>query len=354
MRLAEKPQFLKGVIEGFYGRPWSFETRIAYSEFLPHLGMDTYIYCPKADPYLRKKWQEPWPEFMFDQMKVVAAAYARNNLHFGVGISPFSLCSNYDLRHKSVLEAKIGELNKLNAPLLAVLFDDMPGELEYLAATQAEIVSDILRWTNAKRVMVCPTYYSFDPVLERFFGKMPAGYWPQLGRELSAEVDILWTGNKVCSESVYVADIEAVEAQFGRQVTLWDNYPVNDGAQRSNFLYGGKLAHRDKALSTRLGGHLCNPMNQGIVSLLALQGMSELYSGTKIDDCWLREIWGDRVFDQLMGDIGRFQRLGLQEIDSEQRTRLSGVYGLLPGPAAREVAEWLRGEYAFDPACLTD
>jgi hyaluronoglucosaminidase len=354
MRLAKKSPFLKGVIEGFYGRPWSFETRMAYSEFLPHLGMNTYIYCPKADSYLRKQWQEPWPEPMLDEMKALAVAYANKGLNFGVGLSPFSLYKNYDLRHKGLLEVKIGELNQLDAPLLAVLFDDMPGDLECLAATQTEIVSDILQWTNADRVMVCPTYYSFDPVLEKFFGKKPTDYWQQLGRNLPAEVDILWTGNGVCSDSVCVADIEAVEAQLGRQVTLWDNYPVNDGAQRSNFLYGEKLAHRDKALSTRLGGHLCNPMNQGIVSLLALQGMSEIYDGVKPDDSWLREVWGGQVFDQLAGDIDEFQRLGLQGMGSERSTCLSRVYGLLPGPAAREVEEWLRGEYAFDPACLTD
>ncbi len=354
MRLREKPQFLTGVIEGFYGRPWSFKTRMAYSDFLPSLGMNTYIYCPKADSYLRKQWQEPWPESKFDEMRELAAAYAHKKLNFGVGLSPFSLYENYDLRHRGLLEAKITELNKLEAPLLAILFDDMPGDLECLAATQTEIVDDILLWTNADRVMVCPTYYSFDPVLEKHFGKMPKHYWQQLGRGLPAEVDILWTGNKVCSDSVCAADIEAVELQLGRQVTLWDNYPVNDGAQRSNFLYGEKLSRRDSSLSTKLGGHLCNPMNQGIVSLLALQGMNEIYNGVAPDDGWLRRIWGGQVFDQLTGDISEFQRLGLQGMDKTQRERLSRVYTSLSGSAAREVEDWLRGAYAFDPACLTD
>lgn len=353
MHLVKKPPFLKGVIEGFYGRPWSFETRLAYSEFLPHLGMNTYIYCPKADSYLRKRWQEAWPEPVLDEMRTLAAAYTQKNLNFGVGLSPFSLYSNYDSKHKGLLEAKIIELNKLEAPLLAVLFDDMPGDLECLAETQAEIVSDILQWTNAHRVMVCPTYYSFDPMLEKFFGKRPAAYWRKFGQNLPAEVDILWTGNKVCSDFVRVADIEAAEAELGRQVTLWDNYPVNDGAQRSNFLYGEKLGGRDKALSAKLDGHLCNPMNQGIISLLALQGMNEIYSGAKPDDSWLRKALGGQVFDQLAGNINEFQRLGLNGMSSARRAHLSTVYGSLPGPAAREVEGWLRGEYTFDPACLT-
>ncbi|MEM8563363.1 MAG: beta-N-acetylglucosaminidase domain-containing protein, partial [Pseudomonadota bacterium] len=48
---------LRGVVEGFYGRPWSFQTRTDYAQFIADLGLNTYLYCPKSDPYLRKQWQ---------------------------------------------------------------------------------------------------------------------------------------------------------------------------------------------------------------------------------------------------------------------------------------------------------
>ncbi|MEZ5573148.1 MAG: hypothetical protein R3E64_14155 [Halioglobus sp.] len=81
-------------------------------------------------------------------------------------------------------------LAELSLPVMAILFDDMPGDLESLASRQAEIVGDVCQWLPEIRVLMCPTYYSFDPILEKFFGTMPANYWPQLGRELPDGVDI--------------------------------------------------------------------------------------------------------------------------------------------------------------------
>jgi len=343
--------FLAGVIEGFYGRPWSFETRTAYADYLQLLGLDTYIYCPKADPYLRKRWHEQWPASEFAQLEALSATYRSRSLRFGIGLSPFALYENYGSKQRDLLARKVDELNALQAPILAVLFDDMPGEIDSLASRQCEIIADIVNWSSATRVLVCPTYYSFDPVLEKYFGRMPEDYWPRFGAELAAGVDVLWTGNNVCSDSVSVEDIGDIRQRLGRAVVLWDNYPVNDGAIRSNFLYGSKLAERDPGLSSVLQGHLCNPMNQGVISLLALRGLAELYGRSSID---LRDPLGSETFTQLACDMEDFQQLGLTGLGPERCRELSDLYGKMPGAAAQEVAAWLRGEYTFDPACLTD
>ena len=353
MATTNKPVFLKGIVEGFYGRPWSFDTRLAYAKALPLMGLDSYLYCPKSDPYLRKKWHQAWPTQEFAQLKSLSAAFKERSLVFGVGLSPFALYANYDAAQRLLLEQKINEINRLDIPLLAILFDDMPGDMDGLASRQCEIVQDIASWTSANRVLVCPTYYSFDPVLETYFGRMPEGYWPQLGRELARDIDVLWTGNQVCSDSISVADIKEICAQLQRNVVLWDNYPVNDGAVRSKFLYGRKLAQRDKELRQVLSGHLCNPMNQGLVSLLALGGLSELYGVGSGHDDWLQHIWGREFHTQLLSDIASFENLGLEGLGQQRRRQLAQTYSSIPGAAAREVVEWLRGEYAFDPACLT-
>ena len=44
-------------------------------------------------------------------------------------------------------------------------------DLDLLAQRQADIVADVCRWLPGVRILVCPTYYSFDPVLEKYFGK---------------------------------------------------------------------------------------------------------------------------------------------------------------------------------------
>ncbi|MEE4146729.1 MAG: beta-N-acetylglucosaminidase domain-containing protein, partial [Halieaceae bacterium] len=184
--------FLTGILEGFYGRVWPLETRLAYAGYLQQAGLNTCLYCPKADPWLRKQWQDDWPAPQWRELQEQSAAYRQRGLNWGVGLSPFALYRQYGPGQREQLRRKVARLAQLDAPLLAILFDDMPGELDQLASRQAEIIADVVAWLPDTRVLVCPTYYSFDPVLEKYFGRMPADYWPQLGRELPTGVDAFW------------------------------------------------------------------------------------------------------------------------------------------------------------------
>jgi hypothetical protein len=352
--IATSKAFLSGVIEGFYGRPWSFELRHAYADFLAASGLNTYIYCPKSDPWLRKRWAEDWPDAQFRALRQLGECYLERGLFWGVGLSPFELYRHYGTRDREQLRRKTSRISELEAPLLAILFDDMPGDLDALAARQAEIVADVHHWHPEMRLLVCPTYYSFDPVLEKYFGAMPGGYWQQLGRELPADVDIFWTGNAVCSQTISVADIRRIREQVGRRLLLWDNYPVNDGAERSQHLYLHPLEGREGGLGEELSGHLCNPMNQGWLSLPALAGLAGLYGrpGESID--WIRQRLGSETWNCLMEDREELLAQGLAETDEQRRKELILRYQQLPGAAAAELVAWLRGEFAWDPACLTD
>lgn len=348
------PPYL-GVIEGFYGRPWSHAARLSYAGHLSALGLDSYLYCPKSDAYLRKRWREYWPELQYQQIDELATTYAENKLDFGMGLSPFELYREYDTQSKQALKDKVRYLASVGAPTLAILFDDMPGDMQDLASRQAQIVCDVQSWAPELRLLVCPTYYSFDPALEVYFGAMPQNYWEQLGHDLSADVEIFWTGNKVCSEVISVGDIDRINAELGRRVTLWDNYPVNDGAQRSNFLYCEELHQRDPLIVDKVNGHYCNPMNQAELSLLALAGLPKLYgrdsSGVVT---YLTGVFSRQTLEQLQMDANEFETLGLSGMGKRRCRELELLYTGLGGGVASEIAQWLRQEYSFDPACLTD
>lgn len=345
--------FLTGVIEGFYGREWSFEARQAYAGYLSAAGLNTYLYCPKGDPYLRKRWREPWPTTYKRDLQVLGDVCTQRGVYWGVGLSPFELYLQYGSLEREALRRKVEDIAELNAPLLAILFDDMPGEKSDLAQCQGQIVADIAHWVPQCRLLVCPTYYSFDPVLEQHFGTMPANYWEDLGVCLPGDVDVFWTGNHVCSSAIGSADIERIAARLGRRLVLWDNYPVNDGAQRSNFLYTTPLANRQSGMEGMLGGHLCNPMNQALLSLPALTGLARLYGADGFGTKELQQILGERFWAQLQMDQAEFELHGLSGMGARRCEQLAQVYSALPGAAAQEVSDWLRGEYRFDPACLT-
>lgn len=347
--------FLCGIIEGFYGRQWSFEVRLAYARYLASAGLDACIHCPKSDPYLRRRWQEDWPPQRWRELRELAATYRSFGVAWGVGLSPFALYLAYGPAEREQLRRKIMRLAELDAPLLAVLFDDMPGDADALASRQAAIVADIVDWTGGQqRLLVCPTYYSFDPVLERYFGRRPADYWEQLGKELPNHVGVFWTGNEVCSESIAAEDVREITRRLRRPVTLWDNYPVNDGPERSNYLYTSPLSGRSPALGDLLEGHFCNPMNQALLSLPALSGLAHLYGRPGLCDESLEEALGAAVMRRLQVDGPLFEQEGLRGLGDERRRQLAARYEALPGVAAMEIAAWLRGEYSFDPACLTD
>ena len=49
------PIELRGIVEGFYGTPWTFEDRADLIRFSYHNNLNSYIYAPKDDPYHRAK-----------------------------------------------------------------------------------------------------------------------------------------------------------------------------------------------------------------------------------------------------------------------------------------------------------
>lgn len=348
--MAAAENVLRGVVEGFYGREWSWAARRSYAAFLAARGLNAYLYCPKGDPFLRKRWREPWPKETQRALTELAADFRGRDLSWGVGLSPYALYENYDATARKALQRRIGQVDALGGNILAVLFDDMPGDCVDLAARQGDIVADIRAWSRAEHLIVCPTYYSTDPVLELHFGTRPRSYWRDLGESLPADIDIFWTGNRVCSESIRPQDLQDISSQLQRAPVLWDNYPVNDGAAACKYLHLTPLPNRPPALAAAVRGHFCNPMNQAELSKYPLAGLAVLYGA---EDIGLADLYPADLVALLERDRDLFEERGLDAIESERGAALADEYQRIDHPAAREVAQWLRGEYAFDPACLT-
>ena len=53
---------ISGVIEGFYGRPWTEAQRIEMMDWIAAAGMNLYVYAPKDDVKLRARWREPYTD----------------------------------------------------------------------------------------------------------------------------------------------------------------------------------------------------------------------------------------------------------------------------------------------------
>lgn len=367
MPLPQANRFCLGTVEGFFGRQWSWQARRDHASFLTAHGFTTYLYAPKNDDFLRKRWFEAYPDTLFSELTALASHCHSLGLEFGVGLSPFELYRDFSAAKKQQLLRKLDQLNQLQAPLLAVLFDDMLGELPGLAETQLQIFECIRSHSKAEHFALCPTYYSDDPLLVKHFGAQPEQYLETLGAALQLDVDIFWTGPKVISHSYPRDHLQAVSTKLKRKPLLWDNYPVNDAKRLTPFLHLLPFEQRPHSTAVQPATHqgfdlkvindccrglLANPMNQAYLSQFPLQSLASLWhqlQGTRITEAPQLQI-----VKMLKEDSYLFQLQGLEHLTDETKMALLSRYrAALPDPMAVEVCEWLQGGYAFDPACLT-
>lgn len=324
---------------------------MAMAEWLPAVGLDCYIYAPKKDSYLRKAWREPWPQDAYQPLLRLAQRCSETGLELGIGLSPFALYERYDAAGRRALRDRVQQINDLGDPTLALLFDDMPGGVSDLAAVQAEIAADVSDWSTSATVLVCPTYYSDDPVLDRVFGARPEGYLSELGGALPETCSLFWTGPQVCSESIAVSDLPTAPLRGGCDLALWDNYPVNDSRARSQQLYLSPLARRDPQLAGEVGWHFCNAMNQPALSLPALASLAQLYG--REAPAAAQALTDAGINNALIQACAPLADTPLNEVGHDAYERLIEC-AKGPTMAARELAAFVAGRYTFDPDCLTD
>ncbi|MFK7731652.1 MAG: beta-N-acetylglucosaminidase domain-containing protein [Pseudomonadales bacterium] len=346
-----------GLIEGFYGRDWAQQARLEMIQWLGQHEFHEYIYAPKGDALLRAQWQTPFTEATYCRLQEIASVSASAEIKWGVGLSPLGAVHEFGQQQRMALESKLAQLNELKPGVFAILFDDMHCAHADLAERQCQIVSFIAERVDVQRLLVCPSFYSYDPVLERVFGSRPADYWKTLGAGVDPAIDIFWTGNEVCSKSVNAEDLELISEVLRRPLALWDNYPVNDGERASNFLNIAPFNDRDCAAAANLSVHYSNPMNQCALSQLALATLPSVYKG-EITDAEPAAIWshivGESLALRLTEDCELLAKVGLENMAAKEKSYLYERYCKDEHPAARELVDWLQGGYAFDPACLTE
>jgi hyaluronoglucosaminidase len=339
-----------GIVEGYYGRPWSWEARTETAAFLADHGYGFFIYAPKADAYLRRRWREPHPRDEAESLRAFAVRCAALGVDFGVGLSPLELYRNFNAEAKAALAGKLAQLDDLGTRHLAILFDDMRGDLPRLAASQAEILHWIGERTRATTLIVCPTYYSDDPALDRFFGARPDRYLEDLGQALDASIQVFWTGPEVCSRELRPGHLARVAEQLRRKPLLWDNYPVNDGPRMSPFLHLRAFTGRSAANAAHVVGHAVNPALQPVLTRIPALTLPEAYAlGESYDYRVAFEQAAMRVLGpKLAGPVGRrlatFQDIGLDRL-GEDASRLRARFAAVDHPGAREIVAWLDGAW---------
>jgi hypothetical protein len=338
------------LIEGFFGRPWSWADRAEAVRFLAPHGYGAYLYAPKADPWLRRRWQEPYPDEEISALADFAAICREADVRLGAGLSPFELHLHAEGDWQHPMDAKLAQLDSAGVEELAILFDDMRGDVPDLAERQAAIVHHAAERSGARRILCCPSYYSDDPVLDAAFGERPAYYLEQLGRLLDPAIHVLWTGEEVVSREYSPGHLDRVAAIIGRKPFLWDNYPVNDGARMSQHLHLRAFTGRPAAIGGHLSGHGINLASQPVLSRIPALTLAECYAhgdsyeyGAAFDRA-AAEVLGGPLAQQVRRDLLALQDRGLDRL-ADRRATLRSRYAAFDHPGAREIVAWLDGRW---------
>jgi hyaluronoglucosaminidase len=336
-----------GLIEGFFGPPWSWPERAETIRFLAPHGYRFYLYAPKADSWLRRRWRERHPEAELAALVELASDCRAAGVRFGIGLTPFEAhLGDYDWR--PFLADKLESLADLDVDDLAILFDDMRGDMPDLARRQAEIVAFAAERSGASRIFCCPSYYSDDSVLDRAFGKRPERYLEDLGLRLDPAVEIFWTGEEVCSREYSAGHLDRVAEKIGRRPFLWDNYPVNDGPRMSQHLHLRAFTGR-LGLDAHIAGHGINVALQPVLGRIPALTLAWAYLGDyRYGEAFrgaARVVTTPELAERLEQDLLAFQDRGRDRLSAERRAELAAIYARFDHPAAREVIAWLEGHY---------
>ncbi len=255
---------IRGVIEGYYGKPWTFGQRCELLTRLHVLGMNSYFYAAKYDAYHRERWAELYQPEDCDELERLIRLARSEQIDFWYCIAP-----GLTLRYSSPedldrLLAKTEQIYNLGVRHFGLFLDDIPAHLQYPEDEQhygtlvkahisfIERYASILKARLPENVQLCVCPWQYCGT-----GEEP--YITELGKNLPAEIRLFWTGPKVCSETLDTRQAKRFIKATGHRPTYWDNYPVNDGWMYRE-MHLGPLMGRDATLGMYSGGYVANGM----------------------------------------------------------------------------------------------
>lgn len=271
---------LRGVVEGFYGAPWSFEERADIINFCKQSNLNSYIYAPKDDPYHRDKWRTPYPSEKLAELERLVNFSKQNDVRFIFAVSP-----GLDLNYKGskgeedfkLLIRKLDVMYQIGVRDFAIFFDDLKDEngnhhengklqAQFLNRVQKNLRS---RYKDVAPIITVPTEYFY---LDMIKDDKIKPYTRDLAENLDPRIVVLYSGDGVVCDGISDSDLAKVNKIFNREVGIWWNYPVNDYSLTPDGNRNVKLALGaiEKLPTGKMTAIFFNPMKQVQMSKIAL------------------------------------------------------------------------------------
>ena len=277
----------RGVIEGFYGTPWSHKQRLRGLAHFSDFGFNRYLLAPKDDPWHRYDWRSALSEDFLSRVSDLIAQGRKNAITVAVAISPGLTVEYSDAKDVQAIMVRFKQLHSIGVREFGLFLDDIPARLQsendsakFNSIMQAHSYYCNAVWTELKKLdsdntlAICPLQYH---------GKATEEYITEFGNALDPELALIWTGREICSEYLDVSDAKVFQANTNHTPLYWDNYPVNDVAMLHE-LHVGPIEGREKGLENYSLGYFANPMDRFELSLISLSTIGDYLWDTQSYD----------------------------------------------------------------------
>lgn len=277
-REEEERGLMCGVVEGFYGRPWTTDQRKHLFRTMKSLGLNTYMYAPKDDFKHRAYWRELYSVEEAEQLSALIAAAKESSVTFVYALSPGLDMIYSSSKEVSCLKRKLEQVSRFGCEAFALLFDDIEPEIsqtdrevfQSFAQAQVSVTNEVYQDLNQPVFIFCPTEYCSaraNPSVQN------SEYLNTIGAKLLPGIDIMWTGSKVITKVITVESIRELETVLRRPPVIWDNLHANDYDQKRIFL--GPYSGRSTDLVSHLRGVLTNPNCEFEANFIPIHTMAQ-------------------------------------------------------------------------------
>ncbi|CAH0554576.1 unnamed protein product [Brassicogethes aeneus] len=267
-----------GVVEGFYGRPWTTEQRKDLFQKMKKWGMNSYVYAPKDDYKHRAYWRELYTVEEAEHLTGLIQAAKDQNIMFYYALSPGLDITYSSCKEITSLKRKLEQVAQFGCQAFALLFDDIEPEMseadkeifQSFAQAQVSITNEIYQHLGQPKFLVCPTQYCSTRAVPNVTN---SEYLNTLGSKLAQDIDIMWTGSKVISRLLTKENIQEITDALKRPPIIWDNLHANDYDQKRVFL--GPYSGRSPDLIPKLRGVLTNPNCEYGANFVAIHTLAQ-------------------------------------------------------------------------------
>lgn len=292
----------RGLVEGYYGYPYSLAVKKDLMQFMARYKLNTYLYGAKSDPYHSGYYLDPYPteiteeqerngwltQDMFKELTSTAHATKVNfiwAIHPGLNtttdahvtdiMGKFELMYDLGVRQFAVFTDDVGGYgDESDFPLYAQFFTNLQNQIDAKWNTEGAAPAD-----TVKPLHYVPHVYNLTWTStsnrQAYFAALSA---------IPEKIVFYTTGYGVWTVPNN-SDLQTMDDEFGRDVAWWWNYPCNDNADTQiypsdmyqNFVDMPAVTSSSTLPSSleNCAGLLCNPMQQGEIAKIPLFSLAD-------------------------------------------------------------------------------